>query len=145
MQAGWVGGPPPQSLKKKPAHPPPPPTTALPLPTHARGPPRCTTTAPLRCLVLFSSIAAAVGAAGQANYAAANAALDAYGRRWRRAGCPALAVQWNSWAEVGMAGAPLATPPASTSRKSPPPQAARLPHVVPPAGDGSLEFGLPQV
>jgi myxalamid-type polyketide synthase MxaE and MxaD len=58
---------------------------------------------PLDDFVLFSSVAAAFGAAGQGNHAAANAFLDGFAAFRAASGEKALSVNWGAWAEVGEA------------------------------------------
>ena len=53
--------------------------------------------------VMFSSLAAFIGMAGQGNYCAANAFMDAFASYRLTMKLPAVAVQWGPWAEVGMA------------------------------------------
>lgn len=65
-----------------------------------------TTAQPISLWMLFSSAASLFGAPGQANYAAANAALEGLAEAWSGTGVNSIAIQWGAWA-AGMALDPL--------------------------------------
>lgn len=57
----------------------------------------------IKYFILASSRTGITGAAGQTDYAAANAYLDAFAH-WRVSqGLPAVSIDWNSWKNIGMA------------------------------------------
>lgn len=62
---------------------------------------RLTRADPLELFVLFSSITTVLGNPGQANYVAANAAMEAVAERRRAEGLPALAVAWGPIGDAG--------------------------------------------
>ncbi len=62
-----------------------------------------TADAPPELFVLFSSTTAVFGAAGQSDYTAANAYLDAFAARRSRRGSRTVSVNWTDWLDTGMA------------------------------------------
>jgi thioesterase domain-containing protein/NAD(P)-dependent dehydrogenase (short-subunit alcohol dehydrogenase family) len=62
----------------------------------------------LRCFVLFSSVSSILAPAGQIDYAAANAFLDAFAQS--RKG-PVTVVNWGLWNDIGMGARPRSTHP----------------------------------
>ena len=68
----------------------------------------------LELMVLFSSTSTATRAAGQVDYVAANAWLNAFAASRRDAKTKVVAINWGIWADVGMAAKALNGPASDT-------------------------------
>jgi acyl carrier protein len=86
---------------------------------------RLTSDDPLHLFLLFSSATTAFGNPGQANYVAANAALEAIARRRQAGGRPALAVGWGPIADAGVLARDAATAQTLERRTGVAPMAAQ--------------------
>ena len=67
-------------------------------------------------VAVFSSIASLLGAAGQANYAAANGGLDRWAAAAQAAGSPSVSAQWGAWGGAGVGGMAASDPGGVLSR-----------------------------
>jgi len=98
--------------------------------------------AALDLYVLCSSLAAVLGGAGQADYCAANAFLDAMAAAAAARGAAAVSIAWDAWREVGMAAEAPATGPRHARR---PDEQGLLTAEGLLAFDRAVASGLPQV
>lgn len=67
-------------------------------------------------VAVFSSIASLLGAAGQANYAAANGGLDRWAAAAQASGSPGVSAQWGAWGGAGVGGMAASDPGGVLSR-----------------------------
>ncbi len=87
----------------------------------------------IEVLVLFSSTSTATRAAGQTDYVAANAWLNAFAAARRGARTKVVAVNWGIWADTGMAAAALGGGASDTM----PPRAVKTPLIDTAGADAS--------